>query len=134
MPLYESVFVARQDISAQQVDGLTETLSALVKDNGGEVGKTEYWGLRNLAYRIKKNRKGHYVLMNLEAPAEAVEELERNMRINEDVVRYLTIRVDALEDGPSAMMQARSSRGGRGRDRGDGGPDRDRGGRPSGNR
>ncbi|HZD24856.1 MAG TPA: 30S ribosomal protein S6 [Alphaproteobacteria bacterium] len=132
MPLYESVFIARQDISAQQVDALTEGFGNVVKERGGEVGKTEYWGLRGLSYRIRKNRKGHYVLLNLEASADAVEELERNYRINEDVIRYMTVRVDELETGPSAMMQSRGGgRGGRDRgdrDRGDRG-DRDRGDR-----
>jgi small subunit ribosomal protein S6 len=129
MPLYESVFIARQDISAQQVDTLSEGFAGLIKENGGDVAKTEYWGVRSLAYRIKKNRKGHYVLMNLDAPADAVSELERNMRINEDILRYMTVRVDELEEGPSAVMQARTSRTGRGRDRDGGGRDRDGGGR-----
>ncbi|HVA13633.1 MAG TPA: 30S ribosomal protein S6 [Stellaceae bacterium] len=117
MPLYENVFIARQDISAAQVEALTDLFANLVAENGGKVEKREYWGLRNLAYRIKKNRKGHYVLFNLEAPPAAVNELERNMRINEDVLRYLTIRVDELEAGPSAMMR-RAERDERDRDRG----------------
>ncbi len=118
MPLYENVFIARQDVSSQQVDAMTEEFSKLVNDNGGEVGKTEYWGVRSLAYRIKKNRKGHYVLMNLNAPSDAVQELERNMRLHEDIIRYMTVRVEDLEEGPSAMMQSRGARGGRGgRDR-----------------
>ena len=121
MPLYENVFIARQDISGAQVDALADTFTQLIAEQGGEVKKREYWGLRNLAYRMKKNRKGHYVLFNLEAPAAAVSELERNMRINEDVLRYLTIRVEALETEPSAMMQSRN-RDERDRDR-----DRDRG-------
>ena len=120
MPFYENIFIARQDISTAQVEALTETFANLVTENGGKVEKREYWGLRNLTYRMKKNRKGHYVLFNLEAPPAAVSELERNMRINEDVLRYLTIRVDELEAGPSAMMR-RSERDER--DRGD----RDRG-------
>src|SRR5579863_2318702 len=120
MPFYENVFIARQDISTAQVEALTDTFANLVAENGGKVEKREYWGLRNLAYRMKKNRKGHYVLFNLEAPAAAVSELERNMRINEDVLRYLTIRVDELEAGQSAMMR-RAERDER--DRGD----RDRG-------
>jgi small subunit ribosomal protein S6 len=122
MPFYENVFIARQDISSTQVEALAETLAQIVTQQGGQVAKREYWGLRNLAYRIKKNRKGHYMLFNLDAPPAAVSELERNMRINEDVLRYLTIRVEALEEGPSVVMQNR----GRGdeRDR-----DRDRGGR-----
>ncbi len=110
MPLYENVFIARQDISGAQVDALADTFTQLVADNGGEVKKREYWGLRNLTYRMRKNRKGHYVLLNLSAPPAAVAELERTMRINEDVIRYLTIRVDALEEVPSVVMQSRGSR------------------------
>ena len=110
MPLYENVFIARQDISGAQVDALADTFTQLVADNGGEVKKREYWGLRNLMYRMRKNRKGHYVLLNLSAPPAAVAELERTMRINEDVIRYMTIRVDELEDGPSVVMQSRGSR------------------------
>jgi small subunit ribosomal protein S6 len=110
MPLYENVFIARQDISGAQVDALADTFTQLVAENGGEVKKREYWGLRNLTYRMRKNRKGHYVLLNLSAPPAAVAELERTMRINEDVIRYLTIRVDALEEGPSVVMQSRGSR------------------------
>jgi small subunit ribosomal protein S6 len=110
MPLYENVFIARQDISGAQVDALADNFTQLLADNGGEVKKREYWGLRNLAYRMRKNRKGHYVLLNLDAPAAAVAELERTMRINEDVIRYLTLRVEALEEGPSAVMQSRGSR------------------------
>jgi small subunit ribosomal protein S6 len=110
MPLYENVFIARQDISGTQVDALADSFTQLVADNGGEVKKREYWGLRNLAFRMRKNRKGHYVLLNLSAPAAAVAELERTMRINEDVIRYMTIRVDELEDGPSVVMQSRGSR------------------------
>ena len=122
MPYYETVFIARQDISAAQVETLADTFSALVGEHGGQVAKREYWGLRNISYRIKKNRKGHYMLFNLDAPPAAVNELERNMRINEDVIRYLTVRVEALEEGPSAVMQSR----GRGDDRD---RDRDRGDR-----
>jgi small subunit ribosomal protein S6 len=110
MPLYENVFIARQDISGSQADALADSFAQLVADHGGEVRKREYWGLRNLAYRMRKNRKGHYVMMHLAAPPAAIAELERTMRINEDVIRYLTIRVDTLEEGPSAMMQNRSSR------------------------
>jgi small subunit ribosomal protein S6 len=110
MSLYESIFIARQDISGAQVDTLADTFTQLVTDNGGEVKKREYWGLRNLAYRMRKNRKGHYVLFNIDAPPAAIAELERTMRINEDVIRYLTIRVDALDDGPSVIMQSRGSR------------------------
>ena len=129
MPFYENVFIARQDISATQVEALADTLAAVVTEQGGQVTKREYWGLRNLTYRMKKNRKGHYMLFNLDAPPIAVSELERTMRINEDVIRYLTVRVEALEEGPSAVMQNRGrgeererERGGRG---GDGDRDRD---------
>src|SRR6266853_2092488 len=107
MALYETVFIARQDISATQVEVLTDTFAAVIAEGKGEVKKREYWGLRTLAFRIKKNRKGHYVLFNLDAPPAAVAEMERNMRINEDVLRFLTVRVDALEEGPSAVMQSR---------------------------
>jgi small subunit ribosomal protein S6 len=138
MPLYENVFIARQDISGAQADALADTFTQLIADQGGEVKKRESWGLRNLAYRMNKNRKGHYVLLNIEAPAPAIAELERTMRINEDVLRYLTIRVDALEEGPSPIMLNRGSRDDRPRrsdrdrydDRGDRDRDRDRPDRP----
>ena len=117
MPLYENIFIARQDISTTQVEALAETFANLVAENGGKVEKREYWGLRNLSYRMKKNRKGHYMLFNLDAPPAAVSELERNMRINEDVLRYMTIRVEEHETGPSAMMR-RAERDERDRDRG----------------
>ncbi len=110
MPLYESTFIARHDMSAQQVERLTETFANIVKERGGEVTKSEYWGLRNLAYRIKKNRKGHYVFFNIDAPSPAVQELERNFRLNEDVLRFLTVSVDELDPNPSPMMQARAAR------------------------
>jgi small subunit ribosomal protein S6 len=126
MPFYENVFIARQDISAAQVEALADTFAGIVGAQGGQVTKREYWGLRNLAYRIKKNRKGHYILFNLDAPPLAVNELERNMRINEDVLRYITVRVEALEEGPSAVMQNRGRSEERDRDRD---RDRDRGGR-----
>src|SRR5713101_5949269 len=130
MALYETVFIARQDISATQVEVLTDTFAAVIAEGKGEVKKREYWGLRTLAFRIKKNRKGHYVLFNLDAPPAAVAEMERNMRINEDVLRLLTVRVDALEEGPSAVMQSRGSREDRprrsyGDRREEGGRDRD---------
>jgi small subunit ribosomal protein S6 len=112
---YESVFIARQEISSAQVEALADALGKVVEDQGGQIAKREYWGLRALAHRIKKNRKGHYVLFNLDAPPPAVVELERQMRINEDVLRFLTVRVEALEAGPSIMLQ---SRGGRGDERG----------------
>ncbi len=105
MPFYENVFIARQDISATQADALAETYSNVIAENGGKVTKRENWGLRNIAYRIKKNRKGHYVLLNIDAPPAAVQEMERQMRISEDVLRYLTTRVEELEEGPSAMMR-----------------------------
>lgn len=132
MAFYESVYIARQDVSAQQVEALTESFAQIIAAQGGKVGKREYWGLRNLAYRVKKNRKGHYTLLNLDAPPAAILEMERNMRINEDVIRFLTIRVEELEEGPSAMMQARNARDDRDRERGDfgGGGFRDRGDRP----
>ena len=117
MPFYENVFIARQDVTSAQVEALTDQLTTLLKERGGDVKKREYWGLRNLAFRIKKNRKGHYVLLNIEAPPSALHEMERTMRINEDVLRFLTIKVDALEDGPSAMLQKRDERGERDRDR-----------------
>ena len=110
MPLYEHVFIARQDISGAQVDALTDGFVQLIADQRGEVKKREYWGLRNLAYRMNKNRKGHYVLMNIDAPPGAIAELERTMRINEDVLRYLTLRVDTLDEGPSPIMLNRGSR------------------------
>jgi small subunit ribosomal protein S6 len=128
MPLYESTFIARHDMSTRQVESLAEDITTIVKDNGGEVAKTEFWGPRTLAYRIKKNRKGHYVFFNLDAPSEAVQEYERNMRLNEDVLRYMTVRVDELDPNPSAIMQSRSARddrsrrGGPGRDHGDAAP------------
>ncbi len=112
MPLYESTFIARPDISSQQVDGLAEHFQEILRGAGGEVAKTEYWGLRSLAYRIKKNRKGHYYFMNIDAPPEAISAMERTMRINEDVIRYLTVRVDELDPNPAPLTQ---SRGGRGR-------------------
>jgi small subunit ribosomal protein S6 len=118
MPTYEHVYIVRQDITPQAVDQLTETLKGVVEQNGGTLVNHEYWGLRNLNYRIKKNRKGHYVLMNLDAPPAAVNELERQQKINEDVVRYLTVRVDQLSEGPSAMMKQRDRDRERDRERG----------------
>ena len=105
---YENVFIARQDISATQVEGLVETFTKVISDNDGMIVKTESWGLRTLAYRIKKNRKGHYVMLHIDAPAPAIHEMERQMRINEDVLRYLTIKIDAFEEGPSVMMTSRT--------------------------
>lgn len=127
MALYECVFIARQDIGSTQAQALIETFTKVIEENGGSVPKNEYWGLKSLAYRIKKNRKGHYVLLNLDAPHEAVKELERQMGLNEDVLRSMVVRVEELEEGPSAMMQSRG-RDDRGGKRGDRGPrDRDRG-------
>ena len=114
MPLYEHVFLARQDLAQAQVDALAENATKIIEDNGGKVVKTETWGLRSLAYRIAKNRKAHYVLLDVDAPAGVVAELERQTQINEDVIRYMTIKVDAHEQGPSAMMR----RNERDRDRG----------------
>ena len=105
MPLYESTFVTRQDLSRQDVNKIVDTFTDIVKQNGGKVVKHEYWGLRNLAYRIKKNRKGHYVMLAIDASHEAVKELERNIHLHEDVIRNLTVHVDSIEEGPSAMMQ-----------------------------
>jgi small subunit ribosomal protein S6 len=122
MPLYEHVYLARQDLSAQQVDELTAQFSGVVGQMGGKVTKTEYWGLKSLTYRMHKNRKAHMTLLNVDAPAAALNEIERQERLREDVLRYLTIRVEGHEDGPSAMMRKadREDRGERGgRDRGE---------------
>ncbi|APO67037.1 30S ribosomal protein S6 [Rhizobium gallicum] len=107
MALYEHVFLARQDISAQQVDALVEQYKGVIEANGGKVGRIENWGLKSLTYRIKKNRKAHYALMDIDAPPAAVQEMERQMRISEDVLRYMTLAVEKHEEGPSAMMQKR---------------------------
>ena len=132
MALYEHVFLARQDLAQAQVDALAETATKIIEDNGGKVVRTETWGLRNIAYRIAKNRKAHYVALDFEAPAPVVAELERQTQINEDVIRYMTIKVDAHETGPSVMMR-RGERDKRDRDdrgdRGDRGPRGDRGDR-----
>ena len=115
MPLYEHVFLARQDLAQAQVDALAENATKIISDNGGKVAKTETWGLKSLAYRIAKNRKAHYVMLDVDAPPAAVAELERQSNINEDIIRFMTIRVDELESGPSVMMRReRSSRGDRG--------------------
>jgi len=105
MPLYEHVFLARQDLSQAQVDALATTATEIVEANQGKITKVETWGLRSLAYKIQKNRKAHFVLLNIDAPAGVVAELERQTAINEDVIRFLTVRVDELETGPSAMMR-----------------------------
>lgn len=130
MPLYETVLIARQDVSTTQVDDLVANFQNVITENGGTVAKTESWGLRTLAYKIKKNRKGHYVLMNLDAPSDAVLEMERQMRINEDILRYMTLRVDEHETEPSAIVR---NKGSEDRPRGRGRFDRDGGGegRPS---
>jgi small subunit ribosomal protein S6 len=107
MALYEHIYLARQDVTAQQVETLTENLKTLVATQGGSVSKVEAWGLKSLAYRIKKNRKAFFTLMNIEAPAAAITELERQLGHNEDVIRYMTVRVDAHEAGPSAMLRKR---------------------------
>ncbi len=114
MSFYESGFIARQDISASQVDALADQFVTIIKDGGGNVTKKEYWGLKTLAYRIKKNRKGHYTLFNIDAPPPAVLEMERNMLLQEDVLRYLTIKVEELEEGPSVVMRGRGDRSDRG--------------------
>ena len=132
MALYEHIFLARQDVSPTQVEEMTAAFTDLITQGGGKVTKNEYWGLKSLSYRIKKNRKAHYTLLNIDAPHAAVAEMERQMGINEDILRFMTIRVDELEEGPSAMMQKRD----RDDDRGDrpGGPRGDRGGFDRGDR
>ena len=107
MALYEHLLIARQDISAQQVDALATHLQTIVEGEGGKIEKQEYWGLRGLAYRIKKNRKGHYVLLNINAPAGAVIELERQLKINEDVLRYITVKVDQFEQSSNKNKRER---------------------------
>ena len=128
MPLYEHVFMARQDVSTQQVEGLQQTFRDLIEENGGSVGKTDYRPPTSLSYRVKKNRKAHYTLMNIDAPHKAVAEMERQMGLSTDVIRFLTIRVDEHEDGPSAMMRRsdRDERDGRRGPRRDRDHDRDR--------
>jgi small subunit ribosomal protein S6 len=107
MPLYEHVFMARQDVTPQQVEGMVDQYRGVIEANGGAIEKTEMWGVKSLAYRIKKNRKAHFAMFNLNAPAAAVAEMERQMRINEDILRFMTVRVEALESDPSVMMQKR---------------------------
>jgi small subunit ribosomal protein S6 len=128
MPLYEHVFLARQDVSAQQVEDLTTQFKGVIEQLGGKVAKIEQWGVKSLSYRLRKNRKAHFTFMNVDAPPAALNEVERQERLNEDVLRYLTIRVEAHEEGPSAMLRKsdrdRDERGGGFRDR-----DRDRGDR-----
>lgn len=108
MALYEHVFIARQDISAQQVEGLVDMVQAVLEENGGKVTKNEYWGLKSLAYRLKKNRKGHYTLLNIEADHAAVSELERRISLNDDIIRYMTLRVDEHETDESAQMRIKN--------------------------
>jgi small subunit ribosomal protein S6 len=105
MSLYESVIIIRQETSPQQVEALADTYQDIIKENGGSIKKRENWGLRSLAYKIKKNRKGHYILFNIDAPSAAIHEMERLMSLNEDILRYLTLRVDELEEGPSIPAQ-----------------------------
>jgi small subunit ribosomal protein S6 len=130
MPLYEHVFLARQDLGPQQVEELTAQYKGIIEQMGGKVAKTEYWGVKSLSYRMSKNRKAHMTLLNVDGPAAALTEIERQMRLSEDIIRYLTIRVEELEEGPSAMMRKVD----RDRDRDDrhggggGGPRGDRGG------
>ena len=119
MPLYEHVFLARQDLAQAQVDALAETATKIIEDNGGKVTRTETWGLRNIAYRIAKNRKAHYVALDFDAPAPVVAELERQTQINEDVIRYMTVKVDGHEEGPSVMMRKGDRERSRRRDRDD---------------
>jgi small subunit ribosomal protein S6 len=138
MALYEHIYLARQDISAQQVEALTAQFKAVIESFGGKVEKVEYWGVKSLAYRIKKNRKAHFSLLNIDSPPAALTEMERQMGINEDIIRFMTIRVEALEQGQSAMLRKRDDddrgerpeRGERGRgprsDRGERGPRRQR--------
>ena len=130
MALYEHVFLARQDLAQAQVDVLAATATEIIQSNGGTVAKTETWGLRSLAYKIAKNRKAHYVMIEFDGPGPVVAELERQTQINEDIIRYMTIKVDAHEEGPSVMMRKadRAERSDRG-DRGDR-PRRDRDDRP----
>jgi len=118
MPLYEHVVIARQDLSSAQAEGLVEHFGTVLADNGGKLVESEYWGVKTMAYKINKNRKGHYAFLKTDAPAPAVQEMERLMRLHDDVMRVLTVKVDAHEDGPSVQMQKRDERGDRG-DRGD---------------
>ena len=117
MPLYEHLFLARQDLSQSQVDALAATATEIVEQGQGKVTKTETWGLKNLAYKIDRNRKAHFVLLNIDASGSVVEELERQSRINEDIIRYMTVRVDEHEGGPSVMMRKNDRERRRSRDR-----------------
>jgi small subunit ribosomal protein S6 len=136
MPLYEHVYLARQDVSAQQIEELTAQFKGVVDQMGGSVAKTEYWGVKSLSFRMRKNRKAHFTLMNIDAPPAALAEIERQERLNEDILRYITIRVEEHEAGPSAMMRKSDrdrERDDRRGDRGDRG-ERDRGDRDRGDR
>ena len=108
MPLYETVLIARNDVTQQQVEGVADTIATLLEGDGGTVQKREYWGLRSLAYRIKKNRKGHYMLLGLDAPPASITEMERQLRLNEDVLRFMTLRVDEITEEPSAILTRKS--------------------------
>ena len=114
MRLYESVFIARQDITSAQVEAMADEFAEIITSAGGSIKKREFWGLRSLAYRIKKNRKGHYVMFNLETGPEALREYERIMGLNEDVLRFLNLNIEEVEEGPSIMMQAKTERSSRG--------------------
>jgi small subunit ribosomal protein S6 len=129
MPHYENVFIARQEVSAAQVDGLADVFSEVISGAGGTIHRREYWGLKTLAYRIKKNRKGHYVLFNIEAPPDAVQEMERQMRLNEDILRHLTVRLETAPEGPSVVLQGRGDRERARRDDDDRPPRSDRSGK-----
>ena len=120
MPLYESVFIARNDVTQQQVDAIADQITATLGEQGGEIRKREYWGLRGLAYRIKKNRKGHYMLLGIDASPAAMQEVERQLGLNEDVLRVLTLRVETIDEAPSAILSRRGEE--RDRDRGFRGP------------
>jgi small subunit ribosomal protein S6 len=132
MPLYEHVLIARQDLANAQAEGLIDHFAAVLADNGGKAVATEYWGLKTMAYKINKNRKGHYLFLRSDAPAAAVQEMERLARLHDDVMRVLTVRVEKHEDGPSVQMQKRDDRERSDRDRGDRPErgDRDRADRP----
>lgn len=124
MPLYEHVLIARQDLSSAQAEGLIEHFSTVLADNGGKVVDHEYWGVKTMAYRINKNRKGHYAFLRSDAPSAAVQEMERLARLHDDVMRVMTVKVDKHEEGPSVQMQKRDERDGERGDRGDRGGDR----------
>ncbi len=132
MALYEHIFMVRQDASSAQVEALTDQFKTVLTENGGSVGKVEYWGIKSLTYRIKKNRKAHYSLLNIDAPSAAVSEMERQMRLSEDVIRFMTIKVEEHEEEPSVMMRSRSQRDDRPRRKfdDDRGPRGDRDDRP----